>query len=424
MRRSSKLPFLAAALAGALVLAACGDDDSGSSDTTAAATTAAGTTAAATTAAGGSATTSGGTATTAGGSATTAGSGSDATNLADVCPDTIVIQTDWFPESEHGALYQMVGENPTIDADKKIVSGPLVASGGVDTGVKIEIRTGGPAIGFQQVISQMKQDPSILLGYVATGEAIENYNDIPSKAIVAPLDIDPQIIMWDPATYPDAKTIADLKPLGVTIRYFQTGSYMNYLVSSGQVDSSQLDGSYDGSPAVFVAEGGKIAQQGFASAEPYTYEHLIPEWGKPVTYQLINDAGWNGYAAPLTVLQDNFDANKDCFAKLVPIVQQAQVDFITNPDKTNELIVEAVAKYKDFWVYSDDLAAYSVDAMLKNKLVGNGPNNTLGDFDLSRVQDFIPKALDVFAAKNPPANLKPEDIVTNEFIDTSIGLKG
>ena len=26
-------------------------------------------------------------------------------SLADVCPATIVIQTDWFPESEHGGLY-------------------------------------------------------------------------------------------------------------------------------------------------------------------------------------------------------------------------------------------------------------------------------------------------------------------------------
>ncbi|RMF00480.1 MAG: hypothetical protein D6768_12700, partial [Chloroflexi bacterium] len=26
--------------------------------------------------------------------------------LAAVCPNPIVIQTDWFPEAEHGALYQ------------------------------------------------------------------------------------------------------------------------------------------------------------------------------------------------------------------------------------------------------------------------------------------------------------------------------
>jgi hypothetical protein len=386
-------------LALAVLATACGgDDNEGSSSTTA------------------------GTETTASGGSTGSAASGDV-SLKGVCPDNIVIQTDWFPEAEHGALYEMVGDNPTIDASKKIVKGPLVASGGKDTGVTIEIRTGGPAIGFQTVASQLKADPNILLGYMATDEAIENYADIPTKAIVAPLDINPQIIMWDPATYPDVRTIADLGKGNVTIRYFETGAYMRFLVNSGQVHQSQLDGSYDGSPAVFTAQAGKIAQQGFASAEPYTYENLVPEWDKPVAYQLIHDAGWKPYAAPLAVAQDKFDKYKACFAKFVPIVQQAQVDYITNPAETNALIVDAVQKYKDFWVYNEDLADYSVKTQLELGLVGNGPDDTLGNFDEARLTDFISKALPVFAAKNPPANLKWSDLVTNEFIDPSIGLK-
>jgi len=368
----------------------------------------------------------GSTSTTAGTETTTSGGGTatdDAVDLKGVCPDNIVIQTDWFPEAEHGALYNMVGDDPSIDASKKVVSGPLVASGGQSTGVTIEIRTGGPAIGFQSVASQLKADPDILLGYMLTDEAIENYADIPTKAIVAPLEINPQIIMWDPATYPDVHTIADLGRKNITIRYFETGAYMRYLVNSGQVHQGQLDGSYDGSPAVFTAQGGKIAQQGFASSEPYTYEHLVPEWGKPVTYQLIHDAGWRPYAAPLAVAQDKFDANKECFKKLVPIVQQSQVDYITDPGKANALIVKAVTEYKDFWVYSDEIAQYSVKSQLDLGLVGNGPDGTLGNFDEARLTDFIAKALPVFAAKNPPADLNWSDLVTNEFIDPSIGLE-
>jgi hypothetical protein len=360
---------------------------------------------------------------TTGGSSTGSGSGSLAdVNLKGVCPDTVVVQTDWFPEAEHGTLYQMVGDSPTIDASKKLVRGKLMAPGGKDTGVNIEIRTGGPAIGFQTVASQLKQDPNILLGYVATDEAIENYKDVPTKAVVAPLEINPQIIMWDPATYPDVKTIADLQKKNVTIRYFQTGAYMKYLVSSGQVKQSQLDGSYDGSPAVFTAQGGKIAQQGFASAEPYTYQNLIKEWAKPVSYQLIHDAGWTTYAAPLAVTQDKFEKNKPCFKKLVPIVQQSAVDYSKSPDKANALIVKAVQEYKDFWVYSSDLAKSADDTMKKLGLVGNGPDKTIGNFDEQRLTEFIKKALPVYAAKNPPADLKWSDLVTNEFVDTSIGL--
>ncbi len=345
----------------------------------------------------------------------------EAVDLSGVCPDPIVIQTDWFPEAEHGALYQMVGEGAEIDADTKVVSGPLVQHGGVETGVNIEIRTGGPAIGFQQVVSIMAQDADVTFGYVATDEAIENYADNPTTAFVAPLEINPQIIMWDPETYPDVTTIADLATAkdgdGVTIRYFETGAYMQYLLNSGQVTDSQLDGSYDGGPSVFIAEGGAIAQQGFASAEPYNYENVFEDWAKPVSFQLIHDAGWEGYAAPLAVLDSKKDELADCMAAFTPIVQAATVDYYANPDETNQLIIQAVNDYADFWVYDQGLADFSVRAQLELGLAGNGPDDVAGNFDPERLERFIEVAAPVFGTEG----LTPDDLVTNEYIDATIG---
>ena len=51
-------------------------------------------------------------------------------SLKGICPDKIVIQTDWFPESEHGALYQLLGSDYKVDTGKKIVSGSLINSKG------------------------------------------------------------------------------------------------------------------------------------------------------------------------------------------------------------------------------------------------------------------------------------------------------
>jgi hypothetical protein len=65
-----------------------------------------------------------------------------------------VFQTDWNPEAEHGQLYNLVGDGYTVDTAKTRVSGPLMASG-KDTGVKVEVRSGGPTIGFQSVTSQL-----------------------------------------------------------------------------------------------------------------------------------------------------------------------------------------------------------------------------------------------------------------------------
>ena len=343
--------------------------------------------------------------------------------LSGVCPEKLVIQTDWNPESEHGGIYEMVGDGYKVDADKKIVTGPLV-SGGKDTGVDIEIRTGGPAIGFQPVVSQMYQDKNITFGYVYTDEAIQASGEQPTLSVFAGLDINPQIIMWDPATYPNVKKIGDLKATGAKVRYFDGAAYMSFLVQSGLLDKTQLDGSYDGTPSVFVSQKGKVAQQGFASAEPYIYKNEVKEWGKDVAFQLVHDAGWQPYSGPLAIRTADLEKLAPCLKKFVPIAQQAQVDYIKNPAETNKLILDLVGKYNTGWVYSQGVADFSVEQQKKLGLVGNGTNQTLGDHDLKRVEDLITKAVPIYTATGAKvkANLKPADLVTNEFIDTSIKL--
>ncbi len=72
----------------------------------------------------------------------TSAAGPSPVDLSAVCPATIVIQTDWFPESEYGAVYGLLGDDYEIDVDNKIVSASLVTQG-EPTGVNIEIRAGG-----------------------------------------------------------------------------------------------------------------------------------------------------------------------------------------------------------------------------------------------------------------------------------------
>jgi hypothetical protein len=290
---------------------------------------------------------------------------------------------------------------------------------GKDTGVKVEVRSGGPAIGFQSVTSQLYGDPNVLLGYVSTDEQISNSGTFPTKAVVASFNINPQIIMWDPATYPNVKTIADLKATGVKVRYFSGAAYMDFLTQSGQLDKNQVDGSYDGTPANFVADGGKSAQQGFVSAEPYFYEKVLKDWMKPIAFQLIHDAGWTSYAQDLATTPDNVTKYANCFKKLVPIIQQSQVDFVKSPDKANALVLDLVGKYNNGWLYDAGQAKASVAAQLQYKLVANSPDGTLGSFDMDRVAKFVTTAVPIYQASQskPKAGLTANDLVTNEFID-------
>jgi hypothetical protein len=278
----------------------------------------------------------------------------------------------------------MLGDGYEVDTGALRVSGPLVASGGQDTGVRIEVRAGGPAIGYQTVTSQIYSDPDIMLGYVSTDEAVQNSAEFPTKAVVAPFNRNPQIIMWDPETYPDVETIADLGATGARVRYRDPAAYMDFLVEDGQLSRDQIDGSYDGTPANFVAAGGKDAQQGFASSEPYFYEEVLEQWMKPVAYQLIHDAGWTPYAQSLAGTPETISAESDCLAELVPIIQQAQVDYVKDPAETNAVILDLVEQYSNGWVYDAGQAEASVELQLSNDLVANSPDGTLGSFDLDR----------------------------------------
>jgi hypothetical protein len=393
-----------------LLAAACGDDDDDSaSDTTGAASD---TTAAATETTGAAPETTGGGAATTGGGA--------AADLASVCPDPIVIQTDWFPESEHGALYELIGEGYEVDVDQRVVRGPLVA-GGEDTGIQIEVRTGGPAIGGQTVAAVTYADDSITLAYANTESQVLQWDDTPLLSVVAPLEINPQIIYWDPETYPDVETLADLGEQDITINVFGGGVFSEVFVGNGTWSQDQVDPSYDGSPARFIAEDGAIAQQGFASAEPYTYEHVFEEWMKPVAYQTLHDAGFQVYSQSLAARAADLEELRPCLEQFVPIVQQAAIDFVNAPDLANAVIIDAVDQYDDFWVYDQGLADYSVQTQVDLGIVGNGPDDTLGNMDETRVQTVIDQMRDD-AGLDVPDGLAAADLFTNEFIDPDIGL--
>ncbi len=133
MKIRSRAAAVAVPMAGLLLLAACGSDSNDSSnDTSAPATTAAAT-------------------------GDSGGSGA-AVSLKGICPDTITLLTDWNPEAEHGFLYQLLAPNPTVDTKEVSVTGALVDHNGNDTGVKLKVRSGGPAVGFQTVTSQLYAD--------------------------------------------------------------------------------------------------------------------------------------------------------------------------------------------------------------------------------------------------------------------------
>jgi hypothetical protein len=343
---------------------------------------------------------------------------SEPVDLSGVCPDPIVIQTDWFPESEYGAVYNLLGDDYEVDVDNRIVSGSLVSEG-QPTGIGVEVRAGGAA-GSGDVETLMYTDDSITFAFGTTDGQILSWENTPLMSVVAPLEISPLMIMWDPATYPDVTSIADLGERGITINAFGGQTFTPVLAAMGVISEDQVDPSYDGGQSRFVTEEGEIAQQGFASAEPFLYEQVFEDWMRPVAYQLIHDAGFQTYSQTLAIRPDDLETLRPCLEAFVPIVQRSAVEFVTDPTRANATIVDAVERYDTFWVYTPELAAYSVQAQADLGLTGNGPDDILGNLEPERVETLLRQVRD--AGLDVPDDLSATDLYTNEFIDETVGL--
>ena len=135
------------------------------------------------------------------------------------------------------------------------------------------------------------------------------------------------------------------------------------------------------------------------------------------------DYGYSIYPEPLAVRADKLDGLRGCLEKLVPIMQQAQIDYLRNPAPTNTLIVELVNEYQTGWSYSEGVAAFSAEAQVEQGFVTNDPaSGVFGQFDPARMQSIVDTFVPLLQQQGSLPGPAPaaESLYTNEFIDPTI----
>lgn len=341
----------------------------------------------------------------------------DTNDLSDMCVSPIVVQTDWYPQAEHGGIYELLGSDYTVDAQRGATTGSLVFQG-ADTGVDLEIRAGGPFI-ESPVVTELFLDDAIMFGYVGSDVALSRYGEAPTLAVFNALTINPQVILWNASKHPGIATIAEIANEVPAVSVFGDRPYMRYLVSEGVVPNDKVDTNYKGSLMLATDD---IAHQGFATSEPFRYANL--ESGSIETaYQLVHDAGWTSYPQNLAINKLRLETLRPCLAKLVPMMQQAQIDFVASPDRTVATILDVVEQFDTTWSQSAELANYAIATMKELGIVGNGDTTTFGDFESPRLDDFIVRATPILREQGLTIpDLTASDIATNEFLNPDITL--
>ncbi|AZG46161.1 ABC transporter substrate-binding protein [Gordonia insulae] len=340
--------------------------------------------------------------------------------LADVCPENVVVQLQWQPQSDMAGVIGLLGPGYSVDTGNKSVTGPL-AFDGKDTGVDVTLRAGGPAIGFQSVPSAMYADDSIDLGLVHGDQLISAAKDQRVVGVTPLLQYNPSIIMWDPSSHPDQKTIADIGKTDASVVVSKDQIFPQWLVAKGLLKQDQLDTSYDGAPARFVGDP-TIAQQGFANSEPYTYEHETPSWNKPVAYAMVKDAGYDVYASNVSVRADKLEELSPCLQKLVPMIQQTGKNYVNSPDAINATIVDWVSQDVAFTPYSAGEAAYSAGLLKDKGVIAPGPDGVYGSYDMAKAQSVVADLVPILNADGAglPAQLPADQLFTTEFISGQV----
>lgn len=299
-----------------------------------------------------------------------------------VCPKDIVIQTDWYPELEHGGSYQLVGPDGTTNKDDFTYSGPIqpqYAVGGVET---VTVK----AISDVQN-SQVLANGDATFAYINMSDIIKDSAAVPMVAVAKTLDLDPQMIMWDPAQN-DITKPEDIAASGAKVLHFPSVAYIDYMIGKGYMTKEQSNDSYNGSDAEWVAQSGNYFQQGFATNEIYKYENEV-NWkdGAPadVSFYTVGELGFDNYPAAIAMLQENEAAMAPCLKVLVPMMQQAWVDYLADPKPITDKLIDINVTYDTFWSLSEGLNETGLALLEEKGFAVNSADGTYCSFDADRV---------------------------------------
>lgn len=340
------------------------------------------------------------------------------------CPAEIRIQTDDLPHVEWGFLYGL------LDADelrigRDSVTAPLLIDGR-DSGSRLRIGVGDPDDGVSANVD-LYEDERVLLGAVDTDVAIRDAERYPTVGVFAPLLRDPRIAYWDSRLYPGVRTLQSMgrqaTPDGAALVSFATSPrdpFIDYALGNEILTADQI--VTDPAPTVpgWIDAGRLPVQVGDLLTDPYEFE-LLAETRDAFSFQRLDEAGYQRDHGVLSARPQALTRYADCLTVLVPVLQRALADYLNDPEHTTELLVELSAEFGDD--YDAEQAATGFAILDREGIAGNGPDGAIGDIDLGRVRDLFKEAIPAWrrADVSIAAGVEPDDIVTNRFIDMTIG---
>lgn len=224
---------------------------------------------------------------------------------------TTAIQLNWYPESEHGGVYQAVADGIFEENNLSVEIRP----GGRATPVGPELELGRCQFAFAN----------------ADDVIVFRESGIDVVAIMAAMQNHPRCILARKDS--GVKSFKDLA--GKTLQRQAGRAYVEFMRARGILEGVK-EVPYHGSIASLVGDP-NIVIQGYSCAEPL----LAEQQGVPVTTLMVSELGFNPYSSVIITTGKLIREDPELVQRFVSSVRQGWRNYLTDASAGNELILAA-----------------------------------------------------------------------------------
>jgi NitT/TauT family transport system substrate-binding protein len=304
--------------------------------------------------------------------------------------DKVSFGTNWVAEAEHGGFFQAVADGTY----KKY-------------GLDVIIVPGGPNVNNRILMASGKIDFAMSANTLQEFDAAAN--DIPTVAIAAIFQKDPQVLLAHPES--NVKKLEDLKPLTLFVSKEGMATYFQWLKSEYGFDETKVK-PYTFNPQPFLADM-KSAMQGYVTSEPFAIEKEAKF--KP-TIVLLADNGFNTYSTLIETRKEFAESKPDLVQRFVDASVIGWYNYIYGDNSAGNALIKKMNPDM-----TDELLKYSVDTMKQYGIVDSGDTlkNGIGAMTDDRMASFFDKMVKAGVVKG---NIDWKSSYTLRFVNKAVGL--
>lgn len=292
----------------------------------------------------------------------------------------VAIQLNWYPESEHGGVYQAQAEDRYRSAGLEVEIRP----GGANTPLAAELQLGRAEFAIENaddVVLQRRQGADV----VAVAAVVQN---------------SPRCILVQKSS--EVTSLDDLA--GMTLQRQAGRSFLQFMRNRGVLDDVK-EVPYMGSVSSLVADP-NIAIQAYLFSEPL----MAQQAGVEVNVLMVSDLGWNPYSSVLVTTGEMIRNEPEMVQKFVDATLAGWRGYLKDPSPGNTAILKA-----NRHGMTSETLQYGVDKLRELAMPDAMKISDVGTMSDDRWQTLV-RQMDELQP-DEAGNVQPSQCYTLKFLD-------